>query len=252
MSNQQHLLRTLSEIGLTEKEAVLYLASLQLGPGTVLQLAKASKLKRTTIYSVIESLISKGLMIEELRKFKKVYTIERPEKLEVLLDQKRAILHQTLPELSSLFNFQEGESSIKFYQGIENIKEVYESLLRDIRSGEEYMIFSAMKKWYDSSPTYFQDFTERRAQLSRDLGFRIRLIVEDSPIARQHKKIERVLNETIRILPSQTSLSTNMVIIPKKVVIHQLTPPVNAMVIENRHIVKMNQEIFEIMWNSLG
>ena len=252
VSNQQHLLRSLSEIGLKEKEAALYLASLQTGPSTVLELAKASGLKRTTIYSVIESLVAKGLMIEELRNFKKVYTIERPEKLESLLDQKRSILQKTLPEFSSLYNFQEGESSIKFYQGLENIKDVYESLLRDIRPNEEYMIFSAMKKWYDLAPAYFQDFTKRRAQLSRDLGFRIRLIAEDSEIAREHKKMEKVLNETIRILPSKTYLSTNMVVIPKKVTIHQLTSPINAMVIENRHIVKMHQEIFEIMWNSLG
>ena len=132
MGNQEHLLRTLKEIGLKEKEAELYLTSLQLGPSTVLQLAKVSKIKRTTIYSVIEALVAKGLMIEELRKFKKVYTIERPEKLETLLDEKRNILQKTLPEFSSLYNFKEGESSIKFYQGLENVKEVYEGLLRDI------------------------------------------------------------------------------------------------------------------------
>ena len=249
--SKKDLLTALSEIGLKEKEADLYLASLELGPSSVLQLAKTSKLKRTTIYSVIDSLLAKGLMIEEHRGFKKLYSPERPEKLQSILQNKNRLLEEMLPEFAALYNFKEAESSIKFYHGLDNVKEVYESLLRDIRAGEEYMIFSAMRLWYNLDPEYFQDFTERRAKLSKKLGFRIRLIVEDSPIAKEHKKVEKELSETIKFLSKKTSLTTNLVIIPKKVVIHQLSDPVNAMVIENRHIVKMHQEIFEIMWNSI-
>ena len=102
------MIKSLIEIGLSEKEATLYVASLELGSSTVLELAKTSKLKRTTIYSLIDSLIEKGLMIEEFKGFKKVYSPSEPKNLERILDTKKNLLENILPELSSIHNFQEG------------------------------------------------------------------------------------------------------------------------------------------------
>ena len=109
-----------------------------------------------------------------------------------------------------------------------------------------------MQRWYDLDSAYFEDFTRRRAALSRRLRFRIRLLVEDSPVARKHREMQAELSETIRFLPKETGLTTNLVIIPKKVVVHQLVAPVHAMVIENSHLVKMHREQFEIMWRALA
>jgi hypothetical protein len=41
------------------------------------------------------------------------------------------------------------------------------------------------------------------------------------------------------------------VIIPKKVVIHQITDPIFAIVLENKNIVQMHREQFEIMWKAV-
>ena len=54
-----------------------------------------------------------------------------------------------------------------------------------------------------------------------------------------------------KILPKNTTLTTNLVIIPKKVFIHQLVPPVMGIVIENKSIIQMHREMFEIMWKSV-
>lgn len=112
----------LTELGLTENEAAVYLIGLSLGPTTILNIAKASGIRRTTVYSVVEVLKTKGLMHIEPRGFKQVFVAESPEKLELILEAKRSSLRRMLPELSALYNLKGGESTIKYYEGMEAIK----------------------------------------------------------------------------------------------------------------------------------
>ena len=62
----------LQNIGLSEKGANVYLASLKLGEATVLSLAKHSGVKRTSIYYVLSELKELGALSETKRQ-KKIY-----------------------------------------------------------------------------------------------------------------------------------------------------------------------------------
>lgn len=241
------LTTTLIDLGLTENEAKVYLAALTLGPTTILKLAQAAETKRTTVYSVVESLKMKGLITIEVKGFKKLFVAESPEKLETILENRKTLLAKTLPEFSALYNLKGGESQIKYYEGLSGIKSVYENLIRDVRPKEDYSIISHQEQWINLDPEFFLDFTKRRAKLN----INIRLLVQDSPTAREHKRLEKTFNEHIKILPKDTSLNTNLVVIPKKVVIHQLTPPIMAIVIENQSVVRMHQQLFEIIWRTI-
>ncbi len=244
---QQKLLTTLISLGLSENEAKVYLAALSLGPTTVLKIAQSAEIKRTTVYAVLEALKMQGLIVVEIKGFKQLYAAENPEKLEAIVEQRKNVLTKALPEFSALYNLRGGESTIKYYEGLAGIKSVYEGLLRDVRPKENYSIISHLEPWLNLDPEFFMDFTRRRAKLN----INIRLLCQDSPTAREHQKIQQNLNERVRILPPDTSLTTNLVVIPKKVVIHQLAPPIMAIVIENKSMVQMHQELFEIIWRGL-
>ena len=237
----------LKEIGLSENEANVYSSLLSLGPATVLNISKTSEIKRTTVYSVLESLKQKGLVNLELQGFKQLYAAENPSKLEHVLESRKEKFKDSLPEFMALYSLKGGESFIKYYEGLEGVKSVYESLIRDIKPHENYSVIGSQKDWHDLDEDYFQDFIERRAKLN----INIRLLLTESEIAKEHKKFERNYNEHIKFLPENTSLTTNMVVTPQKIVIQQLTQPIMAIVIENKSIVKMHQELFEVMWNSI-
>lgn len=243
----KQLTATLTKLGLSEHEAQVYLAALSLGPATIIKIAVVAEVKRTTVYSVVESLIMKGLIIKEIKGFKQLFVAESPEKLEVIIEQRKQLLAKTMPELAGLYNLKGGESTIKYYEGLAGIKSVYESLIKDARPHEDYLIISHIEPWLNLDKKFFLEFTKRRAKLP----IKIRLLLQDSPTAREHKRIEKTLNEQIKLLPATTSLNTNLVVIPKKVVFHQLTPPIMAIVIENPSIVRMHQELFEIIWTSI-
>ncbi len=235
-------------MGLSEHEAAVYLAALSLGPSPILALARGSSVKRTTVYSVLASLQKKGLMIREVRGWKTLFAAERPEKLETIIEAKKNDLAKALPDLSALYNLRGEENTIRFYDGLEAVKSVYESLLKDVKPHEDYLIISDLSQWLSLDPEFFQDFTERRAKLP----INIRVLTQPSKTGDLHKKHERAYNETVRFLPEGVKLTTNVVIIPKRVVIHQLVEPVFAMTIENPSIIRLHREQFEIMWNALA
>ena len=93
---KENLVKTLEDLGLTENESRVYFASLSLGPSTVQRIAKASEVKRTTTYSVIESLQKRGLININVSGFKKTYVAESPEKLERMIEEKKENLRNIL------------------------------------------------------------------------------------------------------------------------------------------------------------
>jgi sugar-specific transcriptional regulator TrmB len=245
------LIGVLNKIGLNENESKAYFAALSLGPTTILNIAKSANIKRTTVYSAVESLQQKGLMYLEVKGWKKLYVAENPEKLMSVLRQKQAEFKEVLPEFSALYKLENAGSFIKYYEGIEGVKTVYEELLKDIGPNEDYLVISDSEKWVNIDPDYFEKFLKRRAKLAESLKFKTRLMSQKSEYSEKLKKFARNYGMEVKLLPPQASLMTNLVVIPKRTVIHQLTPPVFAVTIENKSIIQMHREFFELIWSSI-
>lgn len=248
MTDREKLVSTLNEIGLSENESLVYLAALSLGAASALQISREAGLKRTTVYSVIDALQGKGLISLQMRGFKRRFAAEDPARLKSVLETKQQQFFSLLPELSALFNLRGTDSLIKYYQGIAGMKSVYESLLSDVRPGEDYLVISNVAQTMSLDPDFFWDLFARRAKLP----IRIRILAQEDDYGAQLKRNEQRLNQEVRFLPPDARLSTNLVVIPKKVVMHQVTPPVNVLVVENPAIVQMHRELFEMIWRSLA
>ncbi len=243
----EYLQKVLQNIGLSESEAKVYLTLLLLGSATVIQIARSSDLKRTTVYGLIESLKNQGLVAIEVKGWKQKFIAENPEKLETIFNSKKEAFSKQLPKLSALYTAHESQSIIKYYEGLEAVKGVYEDLLKDIEPHDDYLVLSDQRMWQNLDPKYFRSFLERRAKLP----VRIRMLLQDSEVARDMKKFQRNYNSFVKILSSSTKLSTNLIIIPRRVVIHQLHPNPLAIVIENSSVIQMHREMFEVMWSAI-
>lgn len=241
------LLGVLSDLGLNENESKVYLASLSLGPTTVLKIAQSAEIKRTTVYSVIESLKQKGLMRIELKGFKEFFVAEDPEKLQTVLEVRREKLREYLPEFSALYNLKGGESLVKYYEGLESIKGVYEQFLKEIRPSDFYCVISDMQQFLDLDEEYFADYFERRAKA----GIKVRSLLQDTEEARHYQKFGLNFSQNIKILSKDTKLSANLVITPRKIFITQLIAPIMGIVIENQSIITLQKEMFEMIWSGL-
>ena len=241
-------LNTLNEIGLSANEASVYYAALSLGPTTILKISRETDIKRSTVYPIMNSLINKGLINIQTRGVKQVFAAENPEKLERVLDSRRKLLQDTLPELTALYhNLKGSDSFIKHYKGYEGIKSIYDHLLKELKPGDFYLSISDQQYWHDIDPDYNDQFLEKRSKM--DLS--IRLLLQDSPRTKMIKRNEEKYNAAVKFFPSDEKLNTLMTIVPHKVIIFQTISPYMAMVIENPSVVQMNRILFDIVWNSV-
>ncbi|NBS41904.1 hypothetical protein EBS80_04590, partial [bacterium] len=127
------LIQELGHLGLSEKEAAVYLASLELGPAPVQDISHKAKVNRATTYVMIESLMGRGLMSSFVRGKKRFYASESPERLRAVLrmqrreiEQKEEELETVFPMLAALYNAEGAKPQIRYLEGVEGVQSVRE------------------------------------------------------------------------------------------------------------------------------
>ncbi|MFA4954219.1 MAG: helix-turn-helix domain-containing protein [Patescibacteria group bacterium] len=144
---QEATLRLL-ELGLTDKEAKVYMAMLELGPSSVQDIAKKSGVNRSTSYLTLEGLKLRGLVSSATRGKKTLYCSESPNRLASLLnrerdelDSKKLRLQESIPYFMALYNAFEDKPQVRFFESEEGIVAARELMLR---LGGEYLSFTAI------------------------------------------------------------------------------------------------------------
>lgn len=130
------LIASIEDLGLSQKEARVYLANLMLGPATVQKIADQSGIKRVTTYVILESLNNLGLVSQSTKGKKTYFVAEEPSQLRRLLQKKeQAIKEQQghfdaiLPELNQLKTLPTESPNVRFYDTAEGIKTIMDSFL---------------------------------------------------------------------------------------------------------------------------
>ncbi len=152
-----------------------------------------------------------------------------------------------MPKLSALYKLEGAESVIQFHSGLESLELAYLNMIRSVKIGEDYLVLGDMEAWSNLDRKFFNDFVEKRGKLD----IKVRMILTPSKKGLERKGPLRKPNEKTRILPKGSFLTTNLVVIPKRILLHQLVPPYIGIVIENEHIIRMHREMYEIMWTAL-
>jgi HTH-type transcriptional regulator, sugar sensing transcriptional regulator len=242
------ILKALTNFGLDVQEAAVYLAGCELGPVGAQKLAIKAEIKRGTCYDVLARLEEQGLFSTEHRGAKRLFRASPPESLANILDSRKEALSSLLPTLGSLYQNATDVESVRIIHGLPGTKQIYQEILASVRPGDQYMVISAGQPWHSLDPEYFQKFTEQRGEKSRRLGFNIRILQEDDAHARRQKERERAYNIQVKMFKKQMDLGINMVIVPKMLFIHQVKNPVKGFLLINPQIIRMHQQLFEILW----
>ncbi|HLD31917.1 MAG TPA: helix-turn-helix domain-containing protein [Patescibacteria group bacterium] len=140
----------LKKLGFSDKSAKLYLELLSLGPSSVRVLAKHTGLNRGVIYELLKELQSLGLVNFYNTETKQRFVAENPEKLDSLLQTRKAELVRvetqlptTVAELQALYN-QSGQPTARYYEQ-KDLPKILEDVLTSCEQAEEreYRIYSA-------------------------------------------------------------------------------------------------------------
>ena len=247
-SNVYMLAKDLEKLGLDEKESRVYLALLELGEGNVQHIAKKSGVKRTTVYDVIESLKEKGLLSLIARKKKTLYLAEDPRTIEQKLDEKKQTFQRILPELLSVANALDKKPRIRFFEGIEGIKEVYKDALK--YSDQEMLawVSPAVAENFDLK---FLDEYYLPKRVEKKIW--VRAIAPDEPFAQKYKGLDQKSLRQTRLVPaSQFPFAVEINLYGKnKIAVMSFSEKI-GLIIESQKIYTTLKSIFELNWNSIA
>lgn len=159
----------LQEIGLSEKEASIYLHLLKVDQDSVADIAKATKVNRTTVYPVLQQLMEKEFVIENHEGGKTFYRARTPDRIESFLqEQKLKIEEQTkvakdmIPQLKGIAREEGQRPIIEYFEGRDAIMKASKNYYTDAdEGGDVYLIYPR-----DEVEALF---SEKERQLAREL-----------------------------------------------------------------------------------
>jgi len=94
----------LEDLGLSNEEARVYLAILELGGSYVSNIGKKAGISRVNVYYILGNLVKKGIVSSVEKNNIKFFSVESPKILVNQLEEKFLHAKKLLPELLSLTN----------------------------------------------------------------------------------------------------------------------------------------------------
>lgn len=164
-----YLEQILEQLDCNQREAKIYLESLQSGASSVQDLANKLGQNRITIHSATEQLIKKGLLYETREKKKRLIVAADPEFIITLVQKKqndlnvlKLNLEQALPLMNSLHVKNQFVPKVSIYEGVDGFKQMLEMTLS--AKGEFLAIIDSNRFSVLLTPDYVEDFFKRRAE----------------------------------------------------------------------------------------
>ncbi len=243
--------KQLISIGFNDKQAGVYLALLELGPSMVSEISTKAGINRTTGYDILEMLVAEGL-VSPLGKGKvKKYMAENPENIvkfaENRIKQAQKVLGEAkkiVPELQSVYKTKE-KPVVKFYQGKEGIKRVFEDTLT---AQSEIVGYGCAESMYESMPEFYAEYLPKRVRAK----IHARGVLPSSPLIKKITKKDKEQLRQTRLLPQKDlNLEIEINIYDNKVLIVSWSENL-GIIIESEKIAQAQKQIFELVWKSAG
>lgn len=237
----------LQKLGLSEREAKVYASLLELGETSIQRVSKKSKIKRTTIYGAIDTLKEKGLVTTIIKKKRKYYIAADPRELESKLDQQKNILKNLMPELLSITNLIDKKPKIKFYEGVQGLREIYSDSLNYPNS--------SLWAWETDDDTYTKTFDKGFVDyyIPKRISKKIMayIIGPDSPEMRHYKKEDEKSLRHTKLDPNGKNLQVEISIYGLNKVAIVSFKENFGLIIESQTIYDTLRKIFDEAWKNL-
>ncbi len=237
MITQEQLIK----IGLPSDQASIYLTLLENGPQFLQEISKSAKIKRTTLYAIIDKMMDKKLVGIEIKQKRKRYFAVDPETFLSQMQEQRFFLQALMPQLKILFEKQGAGSRIQVYDTTNGLKKILEEIILLNPKKEELLTIEgdlgqAVKIGFD--------FWKELLAKKKKLGIPSRTIIpsgeKDGFVIRDHKiklRTSGFLQDFNVMLYIYSNKS--VIIIPSDTL---------CVVIENKKVKNALAALFEIIW----
>ncbi|GBE20145.1 MAG TPA: TrmB family transcriptional regulator [Candidatus Pacearchaeota archaeon] len=233
----------LEKFGLTQTEEKVYLALLKLGNSPAADIIKKTQLHRTTIYDVLERLISKGIVSYVIQNKIKSYSSVNPSKfLDIASEEKKQaeekqkLAKQIIGEINSIKQEAKAKSLAQIFVGIQGQKTIMQDIIDE---GKDFIEFASEGRFEDVLSAYTKQWAVQREKKN----IKAKLIFKkgvDTPIWKMNK---------IKFIKEEYQSPTATIVYGNKVAIFIHEEPVLIILIESKQLAQSYCNYFKILWS---
>lgn len=245
MDYSSELVKGLSAFGLDEKEVKIYLAGLELGPATVLELSRRIEFPRTTLYPVLDNLNRQGVFRIGKEKKTTVYTAESPEILERLMSERSSSFSKALPLLQTMKETIKDEPGVTIYEGTDGFKRLWKQLLRS--SVQEYRMIT--------TGVGLLDYVKEPYIVHRLIAERIKRGIKSKQLIPMSLDAKKIVEKDVvelresRFLPEGTRLPSTVIIFAGNVAFITTRKENTMIILASGDIASTYETLFDLIWD---
>ncbi|OGF63511.1 hypothetical protein A2926_02470 [Candidatus Giovannonibacteria bacterium RIFCSPLOWO2_01_FULL_44_40] len=252
------MLDELKKIGLSENEARVYLALLELGSETAQEIAKKAGVKRATTYVQLDALMKMGLVTSFEKglpagkaKKKSYFRAEDPEHLIKIAEREKKVareresaLEEILPGLGKLYLSAGERPRVRFFDGVEGLKTMQAEFLK---SGAELVeSFSSADDVAKIFPKFGEEYEPQK--IKRKIQSKV---IYTSANGSFLKEVDMIaLRESRYIPPDEFPVSCDISIYKNTVSISVLRGKIFGILVEGEEIAKSMRSFFKLAWEA--
>lgn len=246
------LINSLRQLGCNDKQVKFYLANLELGAATLMELAKKSRLQRSTAYIVASELVAMGLINENHKTYKKLYSVAEPDLLLRKLEAKHRqigrnsiALKEALPEIQAAHQTTSTRPRVRTFEGKAGLLAVWKDIL-----AEEDPILLWTNQQTESS--FFGDKHDLFIKERVEKNIFIKVLAVDNPEGRALIPDDQANLRETKLLSPEVSFTSETYIYGNKVAVLDAGKDIFGVITENKQIAASQRAVFELAWSQRG
>ncbi len=246
MKDHRRVREALISYGFDDKESTIYLAGLQAGSITVLELSRHTELPRTTLYPILENLCRRGFFRLRKVKGRTQYAAEPPATFLKRLEDREKTFREILPDLESLCATTGESAGVTMYEGTDGFRQFWQKLFH---SGvKEYCLLT--------SAIGMREYVREEYLIKHVVATRMKLGIKSRQLLPENTQTKKVvatdayqLRES-RYLSSSVKLPATILVFGNEVAFITTRKENSVILVASGDIAVTLRSTFDLLWIS--
>jgi len=230
--------------GFDEKEAMTYLAGLEVGSATVLELSRKSGLPRTTLYPILEQFCRRGFFQMRKVKGRTQYAAEPPATFLKKLEDREKTFRDILPDLETLHSTKGETVGVTMFEGSDGFRQFWQKLFR---SGvKDYCLLTSVSGMREY---VHEEYLVKHVIATRlRLGIKSRQLLPENAMTRKVVATDKDQLRESRYLSPDAKLPATVLIFGSEVAFITTRKENSVILVASGDIAVTLRTAFEMMW----
>lgn len=236
----------LGKAGLSGSEQAIYLYLLEYGDQSPTDISKATHTLRPNTYALLKTLVHKGF-VQRIKKGKRfIYRAKEPESLLSIFVEQKKMFESVIPTLELLRYKEQNKPSIRIFEGLDQIKNIYEESL----AHPSICAIASTEKLLELDAQFFKNYW--KSLKIKGIFFRdILTFKSGAEAAGEMKEILKAYYDYKLLPPHSYDFANEVIIYGDTVALLSFSNDIHAVTIKDPETAKTFKAIFDTMWASL-